>query len=412
VIGPALRVAFFPDAYHEVDGVANTSRQLEAFARRHGLPFLTILGGTENNLQVDGSVTRMERRRGPIGFRLDKKHDFDLAFWRHYGAVEAAVERFDPDIVHVTGPSDVGQLGALVAHRLGVPLAASWHTNLHDYAEQRALGLMPFFPQAWKTTIGSTIRRGSLQALLRFYKIAQVLFAPNQELIDLIEAGTGKPCFPMRRGVDTSLFNPTRRTRAGGDFVIGYVGRLTVEKNIAFLVTLERALADAGLATFRFLIVGQGAEEPWLRANMQNAEFTGVLKGEALARAYANMDLFVFPSRTDTYGNVVMEAFASGVAAIVTDTGGPQFLVTPGETGFIARNLEDFVRAILELAADRDRLARMSGSARALALNTTWDQAFEEVYTGYERGLRSCTEANQKIRQQSQARVMARNPSR
>jgi phosphatidylinositol alpha 1,6-mannosyltransferase len=394
----APRVAFFPDAYHEIDGVANTSRQLESFAARQGLPFLTVYGGTKNGVQVDGSVTRIECRRGPVGFPLDKKHDFDLAFWRHYGVVEAAVRRFDPDIVHVTGPSDVGQLGALVAHRLGVPLAASWHTNLHEYAEQRGKRMLPFIPPAGRERLGAAIRQGSLQAILRFYRIAQVLFAPNQELMDLVETGTGKPCYPMRRGVDHALFDPARRTRTGGNFLIGYVGRLTIEKNIPFLVALERALTQSGLPNFGFSIVGQGAEEPWLKANMQKADFSGVLRGEALARAYANMDIFVFPSRTDTYGNVVMEALASGVPAIVTDAGGSRFLITPGETGFIARSLEEFAHYVVELAADPNRLDRMRLSARALALNTSWDKAFEEVYQGYERGLRSCTETGKKIR--------------
>ncbi len=85
---------------------------------------------------------RIARQRGRFGFPLDKKHDFDLAFWRHLNAVESVVREFDPDILHITGPSDVGQLGTLIAQRLRIPLAASWHTNLHQYAEQRAAGLL------------------------------------------------------------------------------------------------------------------------------------------------------------------------------------------------------------------------------------------------------------------------------
>ena len=200
-----------------------------------------------------------------MGLPLDKKHDFDLAFWRHLHAVESAVREFDPDILHITGPSDVGQLGVAIAHRLRIPLAASWHTNVHQYAEQRASALLFFLPGALRERLGAAIRQGSLLATLRFYHIAQVLFAPNQELIDVIEKGTGKSCYPMHRGVDTELFNPRRRDRTDDTFVIGFVGRLTVEKNIRDLVELERNLIQAGLTNFRFLIVGQGAEEPWLR---------------------------------------------------------------------------------------------------------------------------------------------------
>src|SRR5262249_61847499 len=114
--------------------------------------------------------------RGPIGFALDKKHTFDLVFWRHYSRVEAAVRDFDPDLIHITGPSDVGMMGALVSHRLRVPLAASWHTNLHQYAEQRGSSLLAWFPEAQKARMGAAIRRASLRALLRFYQIAQILY--------------------------------------------------------------------------------------------------------------------------------------------------------------------------------------------------------------------------------------------
>ncbi len=109
-----------------------------------------------------------------------------------------------------------------------------------------------------------------------------------------------------------------------------------MEKNVALLAQVQRELENAGHQHFRFLIVGHGAEEAWLREHLPRAEFTGVLKGEALASAYANMDLFVFPSHTDTFGNVVLEALASGVPAIVTPDGGPCSIVRDGVTGRIA----------------------------------------------------------------------------
>ena len=398
MISSGLRVAFFPDCYHEIDGVANTARQFEAFAVRHELPFLTVHGGAEDENQRTGSVLRITHRRGRLGFALDKKHDFDVAFWRYLTPVENAVREFDPDIIHITGPSDVGQLGVAIAHRLRIPLAASWHTNVHEYAEQRAKSLLAFLPEDWNNRLGQTICRASLKATLRFYRIAQVLLAPNRELVELVERGTGKPCYPMYRGVDATLFDPARRVRSDDGFVIGYVGRLTVEKNIHFLAELENALLDAGLGNFRFLIVGQGAEEAWLKSNMRHATFTGVLKGEALATAYANMDVFAFPSRTDTYGNVVLEALASGVPAVVTDGGGPQFIVRQQETGFIARDLRDFVTSIRNLAMSSDRLEAMRASARAQALKASWDAVFESVYSTYERNLRSCAAAGKKIR--------------
>jgi phosphatidylinositol alpha 1,6-mannosyltransferase len=202
----------------------------------------------------------------------------------------------------------------------------------------------------------------------------------------------------MYRGVDTERFDPERRTSDGSTFVIGYVGRLTVEKNIRFLVDLERALVQSGLTNFRFLVVGQGAEEPWLKSNLRRADFTGVLQGEALAQAYANMDVFAFPSRTDTYGNVVLEALASGVPAVVTESGGPRFIIREEETGFVARGLGEFVACIRDLASQPVLLQTMRIAARSHALKASWDAVFESVYLTYERNLRGCAAAGKKIR--------------
>ena len=384
-----LRVAFFPDTYDEINGVANTSRQFEAFARRRGLPFLIVCGGTSDKVERNGLVERITCRRGRVGFPLDRKHNFDLLFWRHYRLVENAVRRFAPDFLHITGPSDVGQLGAFIAYRLRIPLAASWHTNLHEYAEQRVSGLTGILPERLREGAGRKIHDASLRALLQFYKIAQVVFAPNPDLMELLAIGTGRPVYPMERGVDVELFSPERRDRTGGDFVIGYVGRLTVEKNIRYLVEIERALVESGFSNFRISVVGQGAEEPWLKANLRRADFPGVLKDEALARAYANMDAFVFPSRTDTFGNVVLEALACGVPAVVTASGGPQFIIRHGETGFVARDTREFVLAIRESAENPGKLAAMRRAARASACRSTWDTIFQGLYGAYEQGLRS-----------------------
>ena len=395
--GETLRVAFFPDTYDEVDGVANTSRQFEAFARRRGLPFLVIHGVTGGK-QCERFPGRLAFPRGVLSFALDRRHDFDLAFCRHLRPVEQAVREFDPDIIHITGPSDVGILGTLVAQRLRIPLAASWHTNLHQYAQQRFKSLLCRLPESIASDVGGWIRQNSLWATLRFYHIAQILYAPNPELIDLLERGTGKPCFLMERGVDTEIFDPARRDRCDNTFILGFVGRLSVEKNVRMLVDLERTLVHAGLTNFRFLIVGQGAEEQWLRANLQNAEFTGVLFGPELGRAYANMDVFVFPSLTDTYGNVVLEALSAGVPAVVSDGGGPRFIVRQGETGFVAKSLDEFCKHVTDLARQPELLACMRAAARQHTLAASWDKVFESVYAGYVRGLRGSLPANKKVR--------------
>jgi phosphatidylinositol alpha 1,6-mannosyltransferase len=387
-----LRVALFPCAYTEVDGVANTVRHFEAFAKREQLPLLNVHGGCAAYREQDGSVERLGFPRRWPKFRLDAKHDFDLNFWRYLGQIESAVREFRPDVLHITGPSDVGQLGALVAHRLHIPLFASWHTNLHQYAEERLMALFLGFSAQGKERMGAKVQEICLRLTARFYHIARVLFAPNQELISELERRTGKPCYLMSRGVDTELFHPRRCSRSDGEFVIGYVGRLTTEKNVRFLADLEKGLLARGCRNFRISVVGQGNEEFWLRQNLRHAEFLGVLEGERLGEAYANFDVFAFPSRTDTFGNVVLEALAAGVPVIVTDRGGPKFIVQEGVTGFVAANDEDFVGQVATLCDQRDICRRMSFAARQRALNSSWDSVFRSVYETYDAELsRLCT---------------------
>ncbi len=163
----------------------------------------------------------------------------------------------------------------------------------------------------------------------------------------------------------------------------GFVGRLSVEKNIAGLVMVQEELERKGHRSFRFLIVGHGGDEQWLRERLPRAEFTGVLHGEALATAYANMDLFVFPSHTDTFGNVVLEALASGVPAVVTPDGGPKTIVRDGVTGRIVPD-EDFAAAVAGVLGDPVKHAEMRAAARAYALTMSWDAVFDGVYGVYE----------------------------
>jgi glycosyltransferase involved in cell wall biosynthesis len=168
--------------------------------------------------------------------------------------------------------------------------------------------------------------------------------------------------------------------------VLGYVGRLSIEKNVALLARVERELATMNGGELRFLIVGHGSEEESLRAELSQADFAGVLRGTTLAEAYANMDVLVFPSHTDTFGNVVLEALASGVPAVVTPDGGPKYIVRDGETGFVTTD-DRFAETIAELVRDGARLERMRMTAREYAMECSWDAVFERVYAGYGEAL-------------------------
>jgi phosphatidylinositol alpha 1,6-mannosyltransferase len=385
--GKAPRVAFFPCAYLEVDGVARTSRELEAFARSRELPLLLIHGGAKNAVNRAGSVTKVQLRRSRMRFSLDRAHDYDLLFLRRLRRVRRLVRSFRPDLVQITGPSDVGVLGTLVAHQLGIPLAASWQTNLDQYARSRLAAATSFLPRAMTSAFLGAVERLSFRACARFYHIPQLLFAPNQEMMRRLEEATGKPCLLMDHAVDTAAFSPKFRTRSGGPLRIGYAGRLTAEKNVALLARLDQALRASGHRDFQMVIIGQGAREKWLRSQLPQAEFTGVLGGEDLARAFANLDIFAFPSETDTFGLVVLEALASGVPAVVTAKGGPKYIVRHGRSGYVARTFDEFVFCTATLLTQPELLAGMRVAARRQALETNWDGTFESMYETYESHL-------------------------
>lgn len=377
------RVAFFADCFHEVNGVALTCRKLEGFARGRGLPFFSARPGPASRVEGGGSQVTVEYRRGQLAFPIDVDMYFDPLFLRNRDWIGDALEEFRPDIVHITGPGDCGIMGAILAHELHVPLVASWHTNLHTFAAKRIEKTLGFLPAGCRRGIGRLTERGVLSATLRFYCIARMVLAPNPELVRLLEVSTGRPASLMRRGVDAELFSPAKRDRSGAEFVIGYVGRLKPEKSVRVLAAMEEKLLELGETNFRFLIVGHGSEQAWLQEHMKHAEFTGALHGEALARAYANMDVFAFPSVADTFGNVVQEALASGVPAIVSDEGGPKFLVCHGVSGFVARDLTGFVESVRELMHDTGRRTAMARAAREAALEASWDRVFETVYAAY-----------------------------
>jgi phosphatidylinositol alpha 1,6-mannosyltransferase len=385
----SARVAYFPCVYHEIDGVAQTSRHFEAFALRQQRPFLMVHAGPQHEIVTSGPVTRVQFERGPVKFPLDRAHDYDLLFLRHYRKLEPLLREFRPDVVQITGPSDVGTLGAYVAYKMKIPLAASWQTNVHQFARRRMAAAVSFLPEALAGKVAEVTERLSFRATARFYKIPRLLFAPNAEMIRVLEAATGKPCYLMSHAVDTAVFRPENRDRKDGPFQIGYVGRLTPEKSVRTLARLEQALLERGYRDFHFVIVGEGAEQEWLRNNMRQAEFTGVLTGAELGRTFANFDMLAFPSETDTFGLVVLEAFASGVPAVVTDRGGPQFTVRHGQSGYVARDFEEFVAYTAALMGQPELLSTMRVAARRQALETSWDRIFEGMYEAYERCLSS-----------------------
>jgi glycosyltransferase involved in cell wall biosynthesis len=369
------RVAFLTDTFHEVNGAARTCRELTAFANRRGYPFFSVRFSNRETFVRQDAFWNLELKRSPISVGVDPDLRFDLLFYRLRNRLEERLSQFAPDVIHVIGPGELGILGAIAAWRLRVPLVVSWHTNVHEYAARR-------LPMGW-IGVRRFVQEFVLSQILRLYERGAALLAPNSELVEMLQGRTGKPAFLMTRGIDSGAFSPEHRQRQDDTFVIGYIGRLMPEKGVRFFAKLERYLEDAGVRDFRIFIAGWGSEERWLRSHLRHAEFQGILDPEALGRAYANMDLFVFPSRTDTFGNVVQEALSSGIPALVTNGGGPQTIVEHGVTGLIASNEEELCHDVLRLMRQPDERMAMGAAGRAHMLTRSWDDVFGKVYQTY-----------------------------
>ena len=380
-----MRVALFTDSFHETNGVGTYCREYLEYARRLDLPFLCVFGSQRTAFARAGRVCTLELRRGPLAFKVDADVLFDPALGRHLARTVSRLRAFGPDLVHITGPGDVSLVGIVAALLVGVPVMASWHTNLHEYAQRRCHAGLWRLPDGLRQRLSHEAGRIALWVLTQYYRSTYFVAAPNREMVHLLEQRTGRPAFLIAHGVNTALFSPDRRRPTSDTrFVIGHVGRLTPEKSVRALVDLERALLDAGEHDFRMRVVGAGSELPWLRAHLRTAAFTGPLYGEALAAAFADMDAFVFPSRTDTFGLVNLEAMASGVPVIAAPGVAARAGVVDGVDGLGSDDFAGSVRHLMHSRAVRDR---MGAAARVNAGLRGWRGVFDALHTVYRDGL-------------------------
>lgn len=403
-----LRVAFFPDSYLEVNGAAMTCQRLVNFARDNDRAMLCVHAGPETKATTTGSVTHFALKRSPLAIALDEGLAFDPLFTRHIPKIRKALTEFKPDLIHVTGINDVSNAAAYLAWRMQIPMLGSWHTNVHEFAASRLRRLFRFLPQKALDPFARMAEFRIMQGCILYYQMPKVVLAPNEELVSELGRRTKRAARLMARGVDSEFFSPTKRTVDDGILRVGFVGRLRAEKNVKLLIDVERGMLERGLKNFKFLIVGEGNVREHLEQNMKTAEFTGFLSGDELAEAYANMDIFLFPSETDAFGNVAQEANSSGVPAIVTDKGGPKFIIKPGVNGLIASGPEEFIEHTISLASDPALLARMKDHARDFAVSRSWDAIFEGVYDAYLETVEIAEQQLEEKRQPKQAKKTIR----
>jgi glycosyltransferase involved in cell wall biosynthesis len=274
--------------------------------------------------------------------------------------------RFRPDVVHAVGPVCLGLWASLAARALGLPLVASYHTDLPRYLPGYGLGFAR--PAAWPL-------------LRRVHGLAHLNLCPSRFTRDELHAHGIASVDLWRGGVDTELFRPERRSlemrlrlsdgRPDGPVLL-WVGRLSPEKNLGLFARILDALPEARVA-----FVGDGPARAELERSLagRRAAFLGFLRGEELAAAYASADLFVMPSRTETLGFVVLEAMASGCPVVAARAGGVPDLVEHDETGLLydPDREEQAVLAVKELLAHAGKRRHLARLARKRALASSWE---------------------------------------
>ena len=364
--GEPRRVAVIADGIDAMHGVTRTIEQI----RERGVPgFEVEVIGTDAG--VDRRLPAAAELEVPFydGMRLGVPSLPDL--------VETLAEgRYD--LLHVTAPGPAGVAATLLSRISGLPLLGSYHTELAAYTALRS---------------GNSGLEAIAEAALGvFYGAPSVVLSPSPAADrSLLRLGAEAARLGRwERGVDTERFDPEKADRDAypGELKVLYAGRLTREKGVDLLA--ESFLrAHASDPRLHLLLAGGGPEEAELQARLGGcATFLGWLEGEALARAYASADVFLFCSRTDTYGQVIVEAGASGVAVIAVAEGGPAALVENRHTGMLCRPDPDHLAGTLLQLASSPLLRRQLGAAALRAARSrSWERALDQLGAGYRRAL-------------------------
>ncbi len=280
-------------------------------------------------------------------------------------ALTRLFNRQRPDAVYVATEGPLGWSAVRTARRLGIPVATGFHTRFDAYAGAYGLGPLTSLVRHW---------------LRRLHNASGATVVPTLELREWLERHGFQRVRVVSRGVDPALFDPARRRQklrdrwgvAPGGLAVIYVGRIAAEKNLGLAIEAFRRIRERRTDA-RFVWVGTGPVAPRLCRSHPDFIFTGLRLGEDLAEHFASGDLFLFPSMTETFGNVTIEAMASGVPTVAFDYGAARAHLRDGEHGRLVAIGDDaaFVEAAVDIAADGDRRLRMGIAARhaALALN-------------------------------------------
>ncbi|HNE16734.1 MAG TPA: glycosyltransferase family 1 protein [Rhodocyclaceae bacterium] len=364
----SLRVAVVTETYPpEINGVAmTTGRMVDGLvAAGHRVDLIRPRQAHEGGVVLDADGTDGVEEMLSRGIPIPRYANLQLGL----PARKVLLRRWSvqrPDVVQVVTEGPLGWSALAAARKLHLPVISEFHTNFHRYSGHYGIG--------W-------LKRPIAAYLRKFHNRADLTLVPTRALRDEL-AGHGIPRVDVvSRGVDTLLFDPARRSaelrRSWGvgpdDLVVLYVGRIAPEKNLALLEQAYVAL-KARVPAARLVMVGSGPAQAGMRGRLPDVIFAGPQVGEQLATHFASGDLFLFPSLTETYGNVVAEALASGLPVVAYRDAAALELITPGVHGHLAEPGDErgFVHGAVQLAESPELRARMRLAARERVASLAW----------------------------------------
>ena len=367
-----MRVAIVTESFLPViNGVSNSVRHIVQHLLGCGHQVLVVAPGTGPDNYQGAAVVRIPAVNLPV---VDS-----LPVGLPSPTVVTAVRDFGPDVVHLASPAIVGALGLWAARRIAVPTVAVYQTDLAGFAGTYGLGFASRTAWRWIRTLHSNADR---------------TLAPSSSAAAALAAHGIPRVHRWARGVDIEHFRPSRRDEVlraqlapGGEMLVGFVGRLAPEKRVMRLAALH------DVPGIQLVVVGDGPDRQKLARQLPNAIFLGFKTGDALARAYASLDVFVHTGPFETFCQTVHEALASGLPVIAPDAGGPRDLIGHGHSGFLlpetGRADADAVfgaelrATVRRLVSDPKLRARCGAAARRSVLGRTWPAICDELLGHY-----------------------------
>ncbi|MEH7224214.1 glycosyltransferase family 1 protein [Bacillus sp. JJ1566] len=366
-----MKIAIFTDTYYpEVNGVARTLKRFTDYLEEHNID-VKVFAPMSDSKEYVSNIHRFKS----LSFFLYP--ECRLAFPNMFH-IRAELEKFAPDIIHVATPFNIGFWGSYYAKKLNIPLVGSYHTDFDYYLQFYDL-------QFLSNPLWSYMKW--------FHRPFQKLYVPTLVTKEQLEEKGFANIEIWTHGVDCDLFNPyynqevvREKHQVSKKFMLTYVGRLAPEKNVELLIKTAKSLPPEWNQQIQWVIVGDGPSRNKMEEDApSNMIFTGFLKGTDLAEVYAASDLFVFPSASETFGNVMLESMASGTPVIGVNAGGVRNVVQEGITGYLCEpgNPEEITNTILHLLENDGFRNRMGMEGRKYALTQKWDVIFDNLLYSY-----------------------------